>query len=260
MSNSTADNQEAEVQHAAPDDDLAAQRRSEQAGKLVMSARLALRREQRAEAKKLLAQALKVDATDIGALELLGDIFMEDAEQEKALQVFEHGLKHHPEYAPFEEKLAQAHLDIAEMENDKLLKESATEAMKTGNFDVGDKLLDRKPALAMGLSVFVPGAGQVYNEEYEKAAMFFGLALLSLLGWFNTLFNKMRSMQDAAQAQGRRAFMPNMDEAISAMSSGQRTLFWGLVMVWTIVTIVAAVDATISATRFNEARRQHLGL
>ena len=259
MNNSTADNQEAEVQGVAPEDDLATQRRSEQAGKLVMSARLALRREQRSEAKKLLAQALKVDATDIGALELLGDIFLEDAEQEKALQVFEHGRKHHPDHAPFEEKLAQAHLDIVEMENDKLLKENATEALKAGNFDVGDKLLDRKPSLAMGLSAIVPGAGQVYNEEYEKAAVLFGLALLSLLGWFNTLFNKMRSMQDAAQAGGRR-IMPNMDEAINAMSSGQRTLFWGLVMMWIVIIILSAVDATISATRFNEARRQHLGL
>jgi len=253
MSNSTTDNQEAEVQGAALDDELEAQRRSEQAGKLVMSARLAARRSQRGEAKKLLAQALKIDSADIGALELLGDIFLEEAEQEKALQVFEHGCKCHPEYAPFEEKLAQVHLDIAEMENEKLLKEHARTAMIEGSLAVNDKLLDRKPALAMGLSMVVPGAGQFYNDEWEKAGVFFGAALLTLLGWFNPLMTGMHSVM-------RRGTAPLWGDAIAAISSGQRTLFWISLLVWVVVIMIAAIDATLTANRLNEARRQELGL
>jgi len=251
MSDGTSDNQE----HIADDlDDLAAQRRAEQAGQLVMSARLSLRREQRGEAKKLLGQALKVDPTDIGALELLGDIFLEDAEQEKAIQVFEHGRRCHPDYAPFEEKLAQAHLDIAEMERDKLLQQQVIEH--------GDdtRWLLKKPALALSLSMLVPGAGQFYNDQWEKAALFFGLALVTLLGWFNTLFNQMSAMQEAKrQLTGRRS-MPSMDEAINAMSGGQRTFFWCLVAAWILVILVSALEAALSASRFNEAQRAHLGL
>ena len=238
--------------------ELDKERRAEEAGKIVMTARLALRRNQRGEAKQLLAQALKVDSADIGALDMLGDMFLEEAEQEKAIQVFEHGLKHHPGHAPFEEKLGLARLDIAEMERDQLMKESALQNAIANGLDPGyDKLLDKKPPLALGLSAVVPGAGQVYNDQYEKGAVFFALAVVTFLGGFNLLFNKMRSMQEASV--GRR-IMPRMDEALAAMSGGQRALFWLLVLLWIGVIIASAIDATLSATRFNENRRRELGL
>lgn len=234
------------------------ERRTEEAGKVVMTARLVLRRGQRGEAKKLLAQALKIDPTDIGALDMLGDLFLEDAEQEKAIQVFTHGLKHHPGHPSFEEKLALAKLDIAEMEREKLMKEMALQnAIDNGLAPGHDKLLDKKPSLALGLSAVVPGAGQIYNDQYEKAAVFFALALFSLLGWFNFLFNKMRAMQEASV--GRR-IMPRMDQALEAMSGGQRAFFWLLVLAWIAVIIASAVDAALSATRLNEARHRELGL
>ena len=251
MSDGVTDNE------ATIEDDLEAQRRAEQAGQMVMSARLMLRREQRGEAKKLLAQVLKLDPTDIGAIELLGDIFLEDAEQEKAIRVFEHGQRCHPEYAPFEEKIAQAHLDIAEMERDKLLKQQVIES---GFEATRDLLLDKKPAMALGFSVIVPGAGQFYNDQWEKAGAFFGLALLFLVGWFNTLFNQMGTMQEAAKAQGKQRFMPTMDEALAAMSDTQRTFFWALVAAWLIVIVVSALDAALSASKLNEERRRHLGI
>ncbi len=234
------------------------QRRAEEAGKVVMTARLALRRGERSDAKKLLAQALKIDPSDIGALDMLGDMFLEDAEQEKAIQVFVHGLKFHPEHAVFEEKMALAKLDIAEMERDQLTKEMALQNAMTNGLDPGfDKLLDRKPSLALGLSAVVPGAGQIYNEQYEKAAAFFVLALFALLGWFNMLFNKMRAMQDASV--GKR-IMPTMDQALNAMSNGQRSFFWLLVLMWLAVIIASAAEAAQSAVRLNEARRRELGL
>lgn len=233
-------------------------RRAEEAGKVVMTARLALRRNQRGEAKKLLAQALKIDPSDIGALDMLGDMFLEDAEQEKAIQVFEHGLKHHPDYAPFEEKLGLARLDIAEMERDQLMKESALQNAIANGLDPGyDKLLDKKPPLALGLSVIVPGAGQFYNDQYEKGGVFLAAWALIGLSWFNLLFNKMRAMQEASVGQ---RIMPTMAQAIEAMSGGQRVVFWFLVVLWIAVIIASAVEAMMSATRFNEDRRRQLGL
>jgi tetratricopeptide (TPR) repeat protein len=238
--------------------ELDKERRAEEAGKVVMTARLALRRNQRVEARKLLAQALKIDPSDIGALDMLGDMFLEDAEQEKAIQVFEHGLKHHPEHAPFEEKLGLAKLDLAEMERDQLMKESALQNAIANGLDPGyDKLLDKKPPLALGLSVIVPGAGQLYNDEYEKGGAFFALWFFIGLGWFNLLFNKMRAMQEASVG---RHIMPSMAQAIEAMSSGQRAFFWFLVLLWLAVMIAAATDAALSATRLNEERRRQLGL
>ena len=238
--------------------ELDKQRRAEEAGKIVMTARMTLRRGERSEAKKLLAQALKIDPSDIGALDMLGDMFLEDAEQEKAIQVFAHGLKFHPEHAPFEEKMALAKLDIAEMEREQLMKEMALKNAIDNGLEPGfDKLLDRKPSLALGLSAVVPGAGQIYNDQYEKAAVFFILSLCFLLAWFNLLLNKMRAMQEASV--GRR-IMPRMDQALDAMSSGQHTLFWLLVLAWIAVIIASAADAALCATRLNEARRREAGL
>jgi hypothetical protein len=189
---------------------------------------------------------------------MLGDMFLEEAEQEKAIQVFEHGLKHHPNHAPFEEKLGLARLDIAEMERDQLMKESALQNAIEKGLDPGyDKLLDKKPALALGLSAVVPGAGQLYNDQYEKGGAFFALWALIGLSWFNLLFNKMRAMQEAAVG---RKIMPRMDEALAAMSGGQRAVFWLLVLLWIAVTIASAVEAALSATRLNEERRRQLGL
>lgn len=235
--------------------ELEAQRRSEQAGQLVMTARMTLRRGQRAEAKKTLAQALKVDPSDIGALELLGDIFLEDAEQEKAIQVFEHGRKFHPDYAPFEEKMAVARLDLAEVERDKLLKQ---EVLELGA--ISDKLLDKKPSLAMGLSIVVPGAGQFYNDQWEKAGVFFGLNLLIVLCWTNMIFSQMRAIQEAAKAGAYRRFMPRIDQAIDAMSDGQRTFFWTLIALWIGLIVASAIEAGMSASRINDQRRRELGI
>lgn len=249
---------EATVAAAAPTsavDDLEQLRRSEQAGQLVMTARMTLRRGQKSEAKKQLAQALKIDPSDIGALELLGDIFLEDAEQEKAIQVFEHGLKCHPDYAPFEEKLGQAHIDIAEMERDK---QRQQDVLELGI--VSDKLLDKKPSLAMGLSLIVPGAGQVYNDQYEKAAMHFGFWIVLLLTWSTMLFSQMRAIQNLAKAGQYRRYMPRIDEAIDAMSSGQRAFFWVLIGIWILVILVSATDAMSTASRLNDERRRDLGI
>lgn len=232
--------------------ELEAERRSEQAGQLVMTARMTLRRGERAEAKKTLAQALKVDPSDIGALELLGDIFLEDAEQEKAIQVFEHGQKCHPDYAPFEEKMAVARLDLAEVERDKLLKQ---DILESGG--ISDKLLDKKPALALGLSVLVPGAGQFYNDEWEKAGIHFALWLAALSCWSYPLMTHLRRVWNEAKGQ---RFVPGIGDAIDAMSSGTQFFFWLMMFAWLMVYVASAIDATTVAARINDQRRRELGI
>ena len=112
---------------------------------MLMAARREVRRGNRDKARQLLQQIFAVEPTDLGALELLGDIFMEEGEQEKALKVFERGQKYHPRHKAFEEKIALCHLDLAEMERDRLLREQVLEQGDT------DKLLDRKPGLACSL-------------------------------------------------------------------------------------------------------------
>ena len=233
-------------------------RRAEEAGKIVMTARMNLRRGQRSETKKLLAQALKIDPSDISALDMLGDMFFADGEQEKAIQVFTHGLKFHPEHAVFEEKLALAKLDIAEMERDQVMKESALQNAIENGLDPGfDKLLDKKPSLALGLSAVVPGAGQFYNDEWEKAGVYFVLWLASVCAWSYPLMTQMRALFN--NAKGRRV-VPGIGDGIAAMSGAVQFFFWLMLLTCIGVIIASAIDATVSATRLNEARRRELGL
>lgn len=247
MSEGTADKQARAVKEAHQ---TTSWRRVEETGQLVMSARMALRRGQRDEGKKLLNEALKVDPTDIGALELLGDLFLEDAEQEKAIRVFEHGLKYHPKHAAFEEKRALAQLDLTEMERDRMLREQVVE---TGDID---KWMDKKPALALGLSITLPGAGQFYNDQPERAAVFFALAFGTLCGWFYPLSNAVAT----AQKQAGRRSLPGLDEALGFMSGGTQFFFWLMLVSWVAIHAVSAYDAQLGALRFNEMRRRNLGI
>src|SRR5947207_5666523 len=91
--------------------------RSEEVGKVVMLARSALRKGDNDEGRRRLMQALALDPSDCAAIELLGDLYMAEGEQEKAVRVFTKGLSFHPHYRPFEEKMALCYLDLDEMKH-----------------------------------------------------------------------------------------------------------------------------------------------
>jgi tetratricopeptide (TPR) repeat protein len=154
--------------------------REEKAAGLVMQARNMLRKGQRDQARAQLQQAFMLNPTDCGAFEVLGDIFLEEGEQQKAITVFERGRQHHPRHAAFEEKIALAHVDLAEMERDRILKEQLLADPAT---TMQGRTSDRKPISVAFLSLMVPGAGQYYNEEPERALVFFPVALLLLCAW-----------------------------------------------------------------------------
>jgi tetratricopeptide (TPR) repeat protein len=210
---------------AKPANDIETMRRQEQAGTLVMQARSALRRGKRDEAKELLKQAFALHPTDTGAFETLADIFFEEGEQPKAIQVLERGLKYHPGHKAFEERLALAHLDLAEMERDRILREQfATQ----GKVDLGEV---KKPGHAALLSFFLPGAGQFYNEEMERAAAFFVAAIGSFCAWF-----------------------------IPMRGAYNKPWFWLLVFVWVSVHAFASWDAAQGTRRALSERKRVLGL
>lgn len=168
---------------AAVSTDVEALHRAEKAGALVMSARNAARKGRREEARAQLQQALTLAPTDCGALELLGDMFLEEGEQEKAIAVFERGRKHHPRHAAFEEKIAEAHIDLREMETDRLLREQALADPLGGESARAEVVRDRKPNAVAFLSLLLPGAGQFYNEETERGMVYFLIAMALFCAW-----------------------------------------------------------------------------
>jgi tetratricopeptide (TPR) repeat protein len=226
--------------------DLEALRRSEQAGAQVMAARNALRKGDREKAKELLKQAFALIPGEASAIELLGDIYLEEGETEKAAQLFERALQQHPGHHGFEEKLAICHLDLAEMENDRL---SKTLLLTEG--DKG-KIFERQPAKAVSLSLLMPGAGQFYNDEMEKGGAFLAGAVLTCIGWAWPLLGAMKWLP-----KGQRF---DVGAALATLSGLPLAFFWVMVIMWMATYVVSCIDAGVTAAQWNKDRRRQVGL
>jgi hypothetical protein len=208
-------------------------RREEKAAGLVMHARNMLRKGQRDQARAQLQQAFMLNPTDCGAFELLGDIFLEEGEQQKAITIFERGRQHHPRHAAFEEKIALAHVDLAEMERDRILKE---QLLANPTATAQGRTSDRKPMSVAFLSLMVPGAGQYYNEEPERALVFFPVALLLLCTWAVPWLGNW------------------------SMGGFERVWIGVMIIVAVVWHVVSAVDAARSARREIDEQKRLLGM
>lgn len=229
----------------SPTSDLDALRRAEAAGAHVMAARNALRKGERERARELVKAAFVENPGDIAAIEFLGDLFLEEGETEQALGLFERALRAHPNYAPFEEKLAICRLDLAEIESDKIARQMLLEGEV-------DKSLERSPAKAVTLSLCLPGAGQFYNDENESGVAFLAAGIVSFLAWFYPLWTAL-----ARLPRGQRL---DVGAAISSLSGLEAMFFYLGAAIWIGVYIASIVTANASAQRFNAERRAVLGL
>jgi tetratricopeptide (TPR) repeat protein len=227
-------------------DELAAQLRSEKAGALVMSARSAHRKGQKEQARALLQQAFKIDPNDCGGLELLGDMFMEDAEQEKALKIFERGRHYHPRHKAFEEKIGLCHVDLAEMRRDR---DRRAQILEQGGVE---KWMLLSGPRAFGLSMLLPGAGQMYVEQSNRAMTMLGMAVITFLGWSVPLYFYMKY----ASAMDSKGIFSGFSTALGLMPGPILLWFWGMVAAWIGVYIYSSVDAMTQAEKINELRRQ----
>ena len=220
------------------------QRRKDAISSSVIAARTALRRGQKEAARDKLKEAFELSPTDAGALELLGDIFMEEGEQEKALRVYERGLEFHPRQVAFEEKIALAYLDLGEMQRDADRRKAVAEGSDP------DKLLERNPKLAMIFSLIIPGSGQYYNGDGERAGLVGGAALTLFLLWCVPLYLGISAL---AQAQGNVAHTPvRFGSVLAGWPTLGAGLFWMVLLAWVTTHILAARDAWTGALHVNE--------
>ena len=221
----------------------AARQLHEQLAPLLKTARLLFLNGDNNGTRVKLKEIFALDPTNAEGMELLGDIFLAEAQQEKALQVFERGLKFHPTHAAFEEKSALALLDIEEMKRDRDLTQNL---LQHGD---RDQWQDRKSGVAGVLSLLVPGAGQIYNDDNERGYLFFGAALGSFVMW-NVILNRVTANLSGATAR----------QAISQMSGIAKFGFWFFMLAWLFVVILAVVDAYNGAARANAERRHMFGV
>ena len=227
-------------------DELEAERIREKAGALVMAARRAQRKGQKDEARKLLQQAFLIDANDCGSLELLGDLFMEDGEQEKALKIFERGVQHHPRHRAFEERIALCHVDLDEMRRDQ---DRRAQILEQGGIEQWQLLSAPR---AFSLSALLPGAGQAYVGQSTRALPLFAIALVAFLGWTLPLYFGLKG----ARNDGIKSLGAAFTAALGGMGSLGLLWFWGMVAGWVAVYIYASLDAMTQAEKINDLRKQ----
>jgi tetratricopeptide (TPR) repeat protein len=225
-------------------DELDAQMQSEKAGALVMAARSAHRKGEKDKARELLRQAFLIDANDCGGLELLGDLFMEDAEQEKALKIFERGLQHHPGHRAFEEKIGLCHVDLAEMRRDR---DRRAQILEQGGIE---KWMLLSAPRAFALSALLPGAGQAYIGQTRRGLSLLGIAVFTFLAWAIPLYFGLSSASAQGKGWGR------FTAALHNMSAPGLLWFWLMVAAWVAVYTYAALDAMTQAEKINELRKQ----
>lgn len=227
-------------------DDLEMERIRQKAGALVMGARRAQRKGQKDEARKLLQQAFLIDANDCGGLELLGDLFMEDGDQEKALKIFERGLQHHPKHHAFEEKIALCHVDLDEMRRDQ---DRRMQILEQGGIEKWQLLSTPR---AFTLSALLPGAGQAYVGQTERGLYCLGAAIITFTGWSFPLYFGLKG----ARAEGVKSLGDGFGVALRNMSGIGPLWFWGMFAGWVAVYIYASLDAMTQAEKINELRKQ----
>jgi tetratricopeptide (TPR) repeat protein len=216
-----------------PDAGVEELRRADKVNSLVIAARMALRRGHREDARAQLKQAFALSSTDRDALELLGDICLEEGEQEKAIIAFERGLKYHPQHPAFEEKIALAKLDLVEMETERLLKQQGlTNLLEDGKH----KTADRKPGAVAFLSLLLPGAGQFYNEDTERGLVFLAIGVAFFLAWC-------------------------VPWRLGLTMGGFEKVWIGvMVLAWLVTHVVSAIDAARETMRENEETKRLLGV
>ena len=238
------------VKPSAAGDDLNSLARQEAATKHLMAARMRLRKGEREAAYDEIKSAFAAHPGDRAAIEMLGDLYLEDGETERALTLFERALRAHPTYAPFEEKLAICKLDLAEMEADRAAKDGHDPlALLQGQ---AAQFYERAPSKAVSLSLFLPGAGQFYNDEVEKGFAFLGAGLISFIAWFYIVSNAALALPKAQRLE--------FGTAIGTLRGGANTMFWMAMLVWIAVYAISMIDAGRVAGAYNAERRRALGL
>ena len=236
----------------ANSDDLNSLAAQEEANKHLMAARMRVRKGEREAAYGEIKRAFAAHPGDRGAIEMLGDLYLEDGETEKALALYERALQAHQGYAPFEEKLAICRLDLAEIEADRAAKTSGDPLALLQSQAQLNQIYERVPHKAVSLSLFLPGAGQFYNDEIEKGALFLGGGLLCFIGWFYPMWTQASKLPTSQRF--------DFATAIGALRGGWNVLFWLALLTWVAVYIGSMVDAGRVAAAFNQGRRKVLGL
>ncbi len=182
-------------------------------------------------ARRLLEQALEKAPNRADIYEMLGDVYRGVADLEAALTCYRRAHELAPERKSAEEKLA-----------DTLLALNPPPPLEEVPF------LPKNPNLAVAFSAVLPGAGQIYNEQWLKGIVMMGITFLAL-GYFLQFYHQIRAkmlLPSLEQVQ-RQLEQASMGEILLVLLAGL-TAF--AVWTWSIL------DAYLTARRYQQLRQK----
>jgi tetratricopeptide (TPR) repeat protein len=163
--------------------------------RLLMRARIELRRGNLSEAESACRAALEMAAQDLETHEMLGDVLRRRGKLDAALAEYKTAMGSAPARASAETKYAEVVLAVGERESAKAL---ANDMLENPHLYLTQ---GKKPGVSLFLSLLFPGLGQVYNGEIVKAAIICGsfLIWIACAALFQHYPPNIRSVQELLQ-------------------------------------------------------------
>jgi Family of unknown function (DUF5683) len=106
--------------------------------------------------------------------------------------------------------------------------------------EINETILKKKPWIAMSLSI-IPGAGQIYNEDYWKAPILFGAAsgfVYAITSWQNN-FNEMQNLLDSDEIENYNIEQVKLRREFYRDQRDQASVYLALIYVVTILDAYA---------------------
>ena len=181
-------------------------------------------------------QALSAAPGNWQVHELLGDVLYQQRRGQEAIEHYRLARAGNPQRLMLEDKVGRASLLIAEKDILRL----RTEDLLRGRREE----LPRRPGIAAVLSLFVPGFGQIYNQEHVKGALLVCVWLMLLLGAAATALGSLRGGGGGSGLGGL-----GLGAALTVFLS-RPTLWWTLLCaaLWVYSIADAAVRAAKTMT------------
>ncbi len=126
-------------------------------------------------ARRILEQALQKAPNRADIHEMLGDVYRAVGDLSTALECYRKAKELAPNRSSAEEKFAATLLDL-----------------KAPSVPEETPYLPKNPTLAVAFSALLPGAGQVYNEQWLKGIAIMTITFVSL-GYFLQFYSHLRS-------------------------------------------------------------------
>lgn len=182
------------------------------------------------KARKLLEQALQKAPKRADIYELLGDVYRAVGDLQSAIEQYKKARELDPMRLSAEEKFAATLLEVNQT-----------------NLPEEVPFLPKNPNHAIILSLILPGAGQIYNEQWLKGVVAMVVTLLSL-GYFLQFYHQIRTTAFPTLGQ--------IQQQLEQASVGEILLFllFGLVTfcMWTW----SIIDAYKTSLKFQKLQQK----